>query len=198
MVARTINRNYAYPQCDPPLVKDRSDIRYLRDLAVSVDNDATDMENRIIEFLEQPDSARLHFAGAILTPGTGSSGSLFRMPFNVVNYDNRGDLTDLSVEGFRIRERGWYMIASTVRCTDGGEQATMCRHLRNGLSFQEGRRLEGPAGAISTLETNMATSDVMMCNIGDVIQLQVKVIDAATTMTFESRMTMLQLLKLDV
>lgn len=198
MVDRTVNRGYAYPECDPPLVKDRSDIRYLRDLAVQVDADATRMEQRIIEFLEKPDSARVAFAGAILTPGTGSSGSLFRMPFNSVTYDNRGDFADLGSEGLRVRERGWYMFASTVRCTDGGEQATMCRHLRNGLSFQEGRRLEGPAGAISTLETNMATSDVMMCNVGDVIQLQVKVIDAATTMTFESRLTGLQLLKLDV
>lgn len=198
MVDRTINRGYAYPECDPPLVKDRSDIRYLRDLAVSVDNDATGLENRIIEFLEKPDSARVAFAGAVLTPGTGSSGSLFRMPFNVGSYDNRGDLIDLSVEGFRVRERGWYCFTSTVRCVDGGEQALMIRHLRNGLSFQEGRRLEGPAGAISTLESAMSTIDVMMCSVGDVIQLQTKVIDGATTMTFESRMTLVQLLKLDV
>lgn len=198
MVDRTINRGYAYPECDPPLVKDRSDIRYLRDLAVSVDNDATRMENRIIEFLEKPDAARVTFAGAVLTPGTGSSGSLFRMPFNTVGFDNRGDLVDLSVEGFRIRERGWYCITSTVRCTDGGEQALMIRHLRNGLSFQEGRRLEGPAGTISALESAMSTIDVMLCSVGDVVQLQTKVIDAATVMTFESRMNMVQLLKLDV
>lgn len=198
MVARTINRGYAYPQCDPPLVKDRSDIRYLRDLAVSVDADAGQMSSRISEFLEKPDAARIAFAGPILVPGTGSDGSIFRMPFNSVSYDNRGDLTDLGSEGLRVRERGWYMLASVVRCTDGGEQATMCRHVRNGLSFTEGRRLEGPAGAISTLETNMTTSDVMMCNIGDLLQLHVKVIDAGVTMTFESRMSIVQLLKLDV
>lgn len=198
MADRTANRRYIYPECDPPLVKDRSDIRYLQSLAGEVNSDANGMSNRISEFLERPDAARIIFGGVIAVPGTGSSGVIFRMPYNSASWDNTAGSIDLSAQGLRVRERGIYMFVSVVRNVTGGEQATMIRHVRNGLTYQEGRRLEGPAGLIGPVETNMTTSDVMICQAGDLIQTQVKVIDGGVNMTMEARLAMVQLVKLDV
>ena len=47
----------------------------------------------------------------------------------------------------------------------------------------------------------MPTSDVMLCQVGDVIQTQVRTIDdggGLGNFTFESRLTMVQLVKLDI
>lgn len=198
MADRTANRRYIYPECDPPLVKDRSDIRYLQSLAGEVNSDANGMSNRISEFLERPDAARIIFGGVIAVPGTGSNGVIFRMPYNSASWDNTPGSIDLSAQGLRVRERGIYMFVSVVRNVTGGEQATMIRHVRNGLTYQEGRRLEGPAGLIGPVETNMTTSDVMICQAGDLIQTQVKVIDGGVNMTMEARLAMVQLVKLDV
>lgn len=198
MADRTVNRRYIFPECDPPLVKDRSDIRYLKSLADNVNADANSMSARILEFLEEPDAARIIFGGVIAVPGTGSNGVIFRMPYNSASWDNTAGSIDLSAQGLRVLERGIYMFVSVVRNVTGGEQGTMVRHVRNGLTFQEGRRLEGPAGLIGPVETNMTTSDIMICQAGDLIQTQVKVIDGGVNMTMEARLAMIQLVKLDV
>src|SRR5689334_7478022 len=121
MADRTDNRGYIYPECDPPLTKDRSDIDWLRQLAVQVDSDASGVDFKLQEFLEKPDAVRIGFTGAVLTSGSGS-GFQFTVPYDFVTYDNTIGSTALGNFAIRPRERGWYMFTSTVRCTNGGEQ----------------------------------------------------------------------------
>ena len=93
------------------------------------------------------------------------------------------------------------MFCSYARCTDGGEQGLMVRHARNGKTYQEGRRLEGPSFPIDSgavLEENMSNTDVMFCNVGDLVQTQVKVSGVGGTFNFQCRFSMQQLVKLDV
>lgn len=199
MTDRTPNRGYIYPECDPPLVKDRSDIAFMQELAQQVDADAGGLDIKIVTLLEKPDAARIAYNGPITVAGiTGTAGSLFLIPYNVTTYDNTAGSTDLVAGGLRVRERGWYMFTSSMRCTNGGAQDSLIRHMRNNLTYQEGRRLEGPSATINGNEENMATSDILLCQVGDLVQTQVKFNNANGTFTFECRLSMVQLLPLDV
>lgn len=195
MVDRTDNRGYIYPECDPPLVKDRSDIDYLRELAVQINNDAARMDDRLLEFIERPDAARIAFTGAVTTSGSGN-GFYFTVPYDTLTYDNTAGMVDLGANGIRVLERAWYLFTSTVRCTNGGQQGTSVRHLRNGRD--EARRLEGPSAPISATEENMGTVDFIQCSVGDLVTTQCYQDGPGGTFTFEGRLSVIQLYKLDV
>lgn len=196
MTDRTANRGYPYPECEPPEVKDRSDISQLRDLAEAVNTDANLMDFQLQEFVERPNAARIAFAGGVTTSGL-ITGFIFRVPYDSVTYDNTSGMTDLTVNAIRSVERGWYMITSTLRCTNGGEQAMMMRHLRNGRAGTV-RRFEGPSYPINGNEENMTCSDVLLLDVGDSVQTQAKVNGIGGTFTFEGRLTVEQIYKLDV
>lgn len=195
MVDRTDNRGYIYPECDPPLVKDRSDIDYLREFAFQVNDDAAVMDSRLLEYIEKPDAARIAYTGTVTTSGSGN-GFFFTVPYDVTTYDNTSGSVDLGADGIRVLERGWYLFTSSLRCTNGGEQGTSLRHLRN--ARDEGRRMEGPSAPISASEENMATVDIMQCEAGDLVTTQAYQDGPGGTFTFEGRLSMLQLYKLDV
>jgi hypothetical protein len=195
MVDRTDNRGYIYPECDPPLVKDRSDIDYLRELAVQINNDAARMDADLLEFIERPDAARIAYTGTVTTTGSGN-GFYFTVPYDTLTYDNTAGMVDLGANGIRVIERGWYLFTSSLRCTNGGSQGTSVRHLRNGRD--EARRLEGPSAPISASEENMATVDFIQCSAGDLVTTQGFQDGAGGTFTFEGRLSCIQLYKLDV
>lgn len=196
MTKRTDNRLYIYPECDPPLVKDRSDIGFMRELAQEINSDAATMDARIQDFIEKPDAARIAFAGSVTT--TGTPGNSFIVPYNVVTYDNTTGSTDLGSNALTPAERGWYMFVSTVRCTNGGELNMLVRHGKSGTVYQKARRYEGPSFPITASEENMTTCDVLRCDVGDRVHTRVAVDGVGGTFTWEARLTMIQLHKLDV
>lgn len=198
MADRTPNRLYPFPECEPPLVKDRSDIADVRDLAVAVNDDMDGIETSIEELIERPDSARISFSGALTTSSTAFSDHVQIVPYDNVTFDNTGTSTDLAADALRISERGIYLFTTQIRCTDGGEQNLSVRHVRNGLSFEEGRRFEGLSFPAVTTQSAVTTSDVLICQVGDLIQSQFRTNGVDGTYTFESRLTMVQLVKLDI
>jgi hypothetical protein len=160
-----------------------------------VNNDAARMDAALLEFIERPDAARIAFSGPITTSGSGN-GFYFTIPYDVLTYDNTAGMVDLGANGIRVRERAWYLFTSSVRCTNGGQQGTSVRHLRNGRD--EARRLEGPSMPINGNEENMATVDFLQCNAGDLVTTQAYQDGPGGTFTFEGRMSAIQLYKLDV
>lgn len=201
MTDRTPNRGYSFPECDPPLVKDRSDIGFLRDLAQQVNSDATALDASIVDLIEKPDAARQAFAGnLLLTLSGGSSLEAIRtVPYDTTTYANPASMSDLTAGGLRIPVRGFYMFTSYVRCTNGGDLNLQVRHLRNGLARTEGRRFEGPSLPVdTTTETSMETSDVFQCNAGDLVRTQLKTHNASGTFAFEARLSGILILPLDV
>jgi hypothetical protein len=194
----TPNRSYPFPECEPPLIKDQSDIADLRDLAEAVNDDADAVETLIEELIERPDSARIAFAGTIAVSSTIFSDNVALVPYNSTTFDNTGTSVDLGNDALRVSERGIYLFATQIRCTDGGEQNLSVRHVRNGLSFEEGRRFEGLAFPAVTNQSATTTSDVMICQVGDLVQSQFRTNGVDGTYTFEARLTMVQLVKLDV
>lgn len=195
MVNRTDNRLYIYPECDPPLVKDRSDIDYLRELAVEVNNDAATLDARLQDFVEKPDAARIAFAGNVTILGT--PGASFLVPYNVTTYDNTAGSVDLASNALVPLERGWYAFCSQVRCTNGGGVNMGVRHGKSGTVYQKPRRYEGMSSPITANEDSMTTFDVLRCDAGDFIRTRVITDGIAGTYAWEARLSMIQLHKLD-
>lgn len=199
MTGRTPNQGYSYPECDPPLVKDRSDIGFLRDLATEVNSHAVALDADIVELIEKPDAARQAFAGNLDITKSSVGNAILTIPYNSTTYANPASMSDLAAFGLRIPVRGYYMFTSYVRCTNAAATDMQVRHLRNGLARTEGRRFEGPAAITdTTLETSMATSDIFLCNAGDLIRTQIKLSPANGTYAFEARLSGIICLPLDV
>lgn len=199
MTDRTANRGYPFPECDPPLVKDRSDIGFMRDLAVSVDGDAAATAGRIVQLIEKPDAVRIAMAGNIVvTKSTTTQDAIFVIPYNSTTFAQPSAFADLTALGLRVQERGYYWVTSVVRCTNAGLADMQIRHLRNGLARTEGRRFEGPAYPVVSNESSMQTADMMFANAGDLIRTQVKMSPVDGTYAFEARLTAVQILPLDI
>lgn len=199
MTDRTPNRGYSFPECDPPLVQDRSDIGFLRDLAQQVNTDATALDASIVDLIEKPDAARQAFAGNLVITKSSLGNAVLTIPYSSTTYAQPASFSDLTAFGLRIPVRGFYAFTSYVRCTNAAATDLQVRHLRNGLARTEGRRFEGPSLPVDTVnETSMETMDVFPCNAGDLVRTQIKLSPADGTYAFEARLSGILLLPLDV
>lgn len=123
-------RGYPYPECDPPLTKDVSDIAHLRDLATAVDTDVQNVYDTAASTVVLPDAARMGMTVSV--PGT-ASGSVFPF-FNSRTFDTSGtnELTPVS-EGFiRLRRVGFYQVGCYAEFTSATLVAARCCFLLNG------------------------------------------------------------------
>lgn len=200
MTDRTANRGYSFPECEPPLVKDRSDIGFLRDLAQQVNADMDALDARVVALIEKPDAARIAFAGNLTLAVSTSGDAIFTVPYNSTTYSQPANFSDTVGGGLRVRERGFYMITSYVRATNAGLVWMQLRNLRNGFGFTEGRRFEGPSWPVTSgLDSSMTTSDIIVCDAGNLLQTQVKMSAFPPgTYAFEARLSAIQVLPLDI
>lgn len=199
MTGRTANRGYHYPECEPPLVKDRSDIGFLRDLAQEVNADAEALDDSIESLIERPPAARIALGGNITITKSSVGDAIFLIPYNSTTYANPASFAELGSNGLRIPERGFYMFTSYLRCTTGGDGNWQLRHTRDGFTHTEGRRFEGPAYPVTSgLDSSMETTDFFPCDAGDLIQTQAKGSPADGTYAFECRLSAILVLPLDV
>jgi hypothetical protein len=192
------DRGYPYPECDPPLTKDASDISQMRDLAQAVNSDATAQDARMVQLIEKPDAVRVAFAASLVVTKSSAGDAIFIIPYSSTTYAQPAAFADLTAFGLRVQERGYYWVTSTVRCTNAGLAGMQIRHLRNGLARTEGRRFEGPAWPVIASESSMQTADLMYANAGDLIRTQVKMSPADGTYAFEARLAAIQILPLDI
>jgi len=201
---RTEWRGYPVPECDPPLVKDASDIAQLRDLALAIDADAQARSDSIVQFWEKPDAAGMtgsatNFPFPLLT----ATHTQFVVPYDTVAFDNSGtgSLTDIPRNGFVTVERGWYVFTAMVRILGNPGVFTQLgiRFLRAGVATSEGRHYEG-AGEYLGTELAYNALEIIPCNAGDLVQTQMTFGPTGNsgTVNLGVRMGMLQLRKLDV
>lgn len=144
MMDQTVNRGYPYPECDPPLVKDLSDIAQLRDLAEAVDADVQAVSDRADDLLVRPDAARMGML-ALATVTVHE----FTPFFDFVSFDTTGSLMADTVRGvIRVIEPGWYMIGGWV-------DATSATYLGLRMAFlQDGVRANSYCPQAETVPTN--------------------------------------------
>lgn len=201
---RTQYRNYPYPECDPPLVKDASDIAQLRDLALAIDVDAAQRSADIETFWEKPDAAGMTGSATNFPfPFSATQHTQFTVPYDTVAFDNSGTgaLTDLSRNGFVTAERGWYVFTAMVRVlgNPGFFFELGIRFQRRNLATAEGRHYQG-AGAYLGTEMAWTATEVFACEAGDLVTTQMTVgpTGNAGTVNLGVRAGMIQVQKLDV
>lgn len=96
-----------YPECDPPLTKDLSDIAQLRDLAFATDAAVQALADRVNEQLLRPDAVVM-FGSIGLLQGQDQTQS-----YTNTIYDNAG-MADTIAGGIRVQESGWYEIGGWI------------------------------------------------------------------------------------
>jgi len=125
----TINYGIPYPECDPPLRKDASDIADFRDLAEAVDNALDVIYAEANEFVFAPDTVRLATGAAVAAVGQNL------IPFyNVNSFSNDPNMADLTNGVIRIVEPGRYWVGAYASLVALGMASPRIRFLLNGAS----------------------------------------------------------------
>ena len=176
-----------YPQCDPPLVEDASDIEQFRDLAEATDAAVQAFDDQLTETLTAPPAAAMTGGGAI----AGSEANQF---YSVVEFDT-GGLADLDGDGIRIVEDGWYMLGGSVRLSGFSPTVTNMRidPLLNGDPWSS---RQGPGHVITgRTSEDVNWQDVGFFRAGDFLNTRANHTgNPATVVSYTHRMWIVQVL----
>lgn len=105
----TPNRNYPFPQCDPPLVKDAANAPVqTRALAEAMDADFTDVSNLIEDIYQLPTTILRISSSTVIASGDD-------VPFDVVEYDPQGWANGDTVQA----PNGIYLVTGFVASVAG-------------------------------------------------------------------------------
>lgn len=173
-----------YPECNPPLVKDASDIEQFRDLAEAVDAEVQELDDALTATLFEP--AAVKMSGGQNIAGT----DITHFPAVVV-FDNAG-MANTTLDGISIQTDGWYMIGGWVR-RDGGPTVTDIRvePLLNGDPFTS---RQGPGYSTPSTE-DVTWTDVGFFRAGDFLNFMTHHTgNPATVFTYVHQMWALQVL----
>lgn len=106
---QTLNRGYPYPECDPPVTKDASDIADLYRLAQAVADDVQAVYDRSDDVLVRPDSCRRSMTGTLTEQQT------FPV-FTATTWDSTGGAMSSGTHGgIMLVEPGWYSVGAIVQ-----------------------------------------------------------------------------------
>ena len=148
-----------YPQCDPPLTKDASDIIQVQALAEAVDTVVQGLADDIVDRLVRPDACRMTNLVAFVSTITDNV-----IPMDATSFDNQPGLamTDVVNGGIRIVTDGWYQVGSWCRSTVATDVQTRTRYLVNG---DPATNFQGPGG--------LAQAGFQDCNGEELLELKV-------------------------
>lgn len=187
---KTINRGYPYPECDPPLTKDASDIAHLRDLAMAVDADVQAVYSRAEDVSIRPDAARMSMVNTLA--GTANTVIPF---FDSRTFDTTtgNAMTDTANGVMRLVEPGWYHVGFWAMFTAVPFLGLRGRFLRSGV----------PASAwtsqaeISQANGQMAhgSDEVVSALGGDTLSVELRIGATTPSYTYVCRLWALQVAK---
>lgn len=95
-----------FPECDPPLTKDASDIIQFKDLAEATDTAVQALSDEITDTLTAPDCV-------MMTGGSNTAGNDVTHALSVVLFDT-ANMGDTVADRIVIRQDGWYKIGGYV------------------------------------------------------------------------------------
>lgn len=172
---------FPYPQCDPPLTKDASDIEQLRDLALAIDTAVQDFNDDITTELVRPDAARL-FNGTALT-STLAENTFF---LDTVTFDNTaGDsMSDTTNGVIRIQRAGWYLVWCWVESLVATDVQTRVRFIVNGT---EATNFQGPSGLVTAGQQHLSVEEMLNLQAGDGVTVQTRNGAPGTSVTYTAR-----------
>lgn len=178
----TTPRGYPYPECDPPLTKDLSDIGQVRALAEAIDADMTAVAADANRTLLQPDAIRLTSA-TVNVPAGGD----VEPNFNTVTFTNNPAMD--GPLGVIAPVSGWYLVGTFAVITAAANAQTLIMFRVNGeflpfVSDQPGVYAGGNALA-------PYLSDTVHLNQGD--HINVRITRGAGQYSYTARMWALKL-----
>lgn len=185
----TLNRGYPYPECDPPLIKDASDIAHLRDLAVAVDTDVQAVYDRTADVIARPDAARMAMTATIAS----TENTVFPF-FNARTFDSTGTSLTPTAEGLiRLVEPGWYQIGGWVQLVSAPFLGARIRFVQNGVAATSWC----PQAEIT--QTNMQmpalTATVYVPVGGDTLGMELRIGAALPNYTYAARIWAVQMVR---
>ena len=148
-----------YPECDPPLTKDASDIEQFRDLAEAVDSAVQDYADAIQNLLTAPDAV-------YMTGGDNTAGQDVTHSLQTVIFDN-ASMGDTAADVIRIQETGWYMLGGHVTVSTATAIFMRVEPLVNGEMVSS---LQGPGFSTGANE-DTAWADTLFLQAGDAVTI---------------------------
>lgn len=156
-----------YPECDPPEVKDASDIVQMKNLALAVDSAVQQLDDVITEYLTEPDSV-------LMEGGAAVAGRIQDIPFTSFEFDN-ASMASIPDARIKIQSTGWYLIGGWVRGTHGVDAGIGIRvqPTVNGdpVSNRQGPGRPTFAGASATDDLSLNAVSLFL-NAGDLVGMR--------------------------
>ncbi|TXS16346.1 hypothetical protein EAO70_12980 [Streptomyces sp. adm13(2018)] len=170
---------FPYPECDPPKVKDSSQISQLRALAVAVDEEVERVVNVAERDLIHPAAARF----AIATLPVVASGTLESPVFDTTVYSiNWGPSPALVpvTGGVRISTPGWYLIGCHALVTSATAAVLpMVRITLNGSPASSWSAVAGNYGVGNGRLASLSAVPLSLVE-GDIIRMEIQHVAAGT------------------
>lgn len=149
-----------YPECDPPLVKDASDIVQFRDLAFAVDAAVGALETNINDTLLQPPAC-------VVEGGTNTAGRDIIQPLGGPPFYDNASIHSTVTDILTAPEDGWYFVGGYVRAdpTAGSNIGLRVQPVVNGEAISA---LQGP-GRDHLGTDSLNWNDVLFLREGDTV-----------------------------
>ncbi|MYZ35472.1 MULTISPECIES: hypothetical protein [unclassified Streptomyces] len=182
----TINRGYPYPECEPPVQKDASDIIQMSQLATAIDSDVQGLSDTIETQMAYPPNAKM-FTNAIVT--TQSDFSIF---YTNTAWSTRTGLADPTMTGgFVIQEPGWYLATGFVTATTTLQLQMRTRLLVNGVQTGIWQGYSRNTTGIPAQAQQLQVS--LFLDAGQFVTTIVRHGFPGTSISFSARLSLLQL-----
>ena len=149
-----------YPECDPPLIQDASDIGHLENLAVATDAAVQALADSIQDVLVAPDAIKM-------SGGDNSAGLDVQHYLFSSIWTNNPDMADSTAGVIRIQETGWYYVGGYVRVATATSVFVTVEPIVNDTPVS-GR--QGPAVTNGINEDN-AWVDTLFLQAGDGLRI---------------------------
>lgn len=189
-MGQTPNYAIAYPECDPPLRKDASDVIQFRDLAVGIDDAIQGLYDDATNKLFSPDTCRMSGAAPLTVTGQDAVALV-----NTVSYDNSpgsmmGDVTN---GGIRILEPGRYWIGAYALITSATELSARMRFLSDGAPISN---FQSPSGIYTASTAYCYASAVLAFTAPALLQVGIRhSASSALSWSYQARLWAIQALK---
>jgi len=174
---------FPFPECDPPLTEDLSDIEQFYELAIAVDTAVQTLADNIVEELRSPDYVAM--SGTIVRTGQEQT-----MVYAVIEANNAG-MADTAAGGIVIQEDGEYLLGGWVDADAALSATSMGLRIEpfvNG-ALVAGRHGPGfPTFGTGTSLEYVAWMETIHLRAGDFVNAVTHhTISAATSVSYTSR-----------
>lgn len=175
-----------FPQCNPPLTKDASDIEQLRDLAVATDGAVQAFADSVSARLLNPDAACM--SGTVVAAGQDVTHFT-----STTIFDNAG-MADTVADVIRIQEDGWYIVGGWVSAQSATLPNPINIRIEPLVNGDVVSARQGP-GAPAVGNEYVAWVDVLQLRDQDVLQAMTHHTDTAVlSVTYVTRIWAQQIL----